>query len=111
MGWLRDLIDVIGLDQAHVLALLLGLSISWALTQVLKTNLPKLHGGRATLFAAVAAFLPTYTLAPPPGFAWDWGAFWLACFAALISPVTYKLVIALAKRFFPEFAKTLSGDP
>ena len=111
MNMLRDLIELLGLTPAHVLALTLGLALSWAITQSSKQLVELLHGKRATLLAAVVAWTATYTIAPPAGIGWRWDTFWLATFAAFASPAAYKAVIAISERFFPRLAKALSGDP
>lgn len=101
-----------GLHPIHLVAVLIGLLISWGLTQALKRWLG-IHGGRARLLAFLIALLATYTCARTTPWALEGYAvldFWLAAVTGLLAPTIYKLVIELARWKLPQLADALSGD-
>lgn len=99
-----DLIDKLGLAPAHLVAITLGLLVSWAGTQAAKKYWK--FGGKKAFFTALAlGFAPSYMAAP----GWGMAEFWLAMAVGLCAPTAYKILISIAARRW-QWARDLSGD-
>lgn len=103
---LQGLIETIGMTPAHVGAALIGLLVSWGLTQAIKAVVV-LHGRPAKLTAFAIGWLSTYTIAP------GWGAlpFWLGVAVGLLAPTVYRAVVIVGRARKWEWVAALSGDP
>lgn len=103
---LQGLIATIGMTPAHVGAAVLGLLVSWGLTQTVK-SIVVLHGRPAQVTAFLIGWLTTYTVAP------GWGAlpFWLGVAVGLLAPIAYRALVIVGRAKKWEWVKALSGDP
>lgn len=111
-GWIRDLLEAIGLLPVHALAVLLGLLLTWGVTQAAKQWLGW-HGKRAAALAFVNGFATTFLVvqpAPlvPPGYFWAHIA--LAAAVGLLAPTIYKVAMVIIRKRWPDVAAALSGD-
>jgi len=95
----------LGLTPMHVVAAVLGLAVSWGMTQACKVFF-RVSGRAAQLTAFALGFAATYTTAP----GWGWAEFWLAVAVGLTAPTAYKAMIMIARSRGWAWADALSGD-
>lgn len=111
-GWIRDLLDAIGLLPVHALAVLLGLLVTWGVTQAAKVWLGW-HGKRAVALAFVVGTVATFLVADstplvPAGYFWP--HVMLAVVVGLLAPTIYKVAMVIIRKRWPDVAAALSGD-
>ena len=99
-------VERLGLTPTHLVAIVLGLVISWGVTQACKAGFG-LHGKPAAFVAFVLGFAATYTTAP----GWGWLAFWMAVAVGLTAPSAYKALKFIARKRGWGWFEALSGDP
>lgn len=105
LSWLEGF----GLDPRLVVAVVIGLVVSWCFTQAAKEISRqcgrRLHGNVARLVAFLVGFSATITIATERG----WLELWIALTVGVASPLAYKILQAVAGNRW-EWVKHLSGD-
>jgi len=88
-----------------VLAICIGLIVSWCLTQYLKKHFlmaPKIRVGLAFILGATATFMSMP--------AWTFLAFWTSVAVGMAAPTLYKFLVMALKKVRPGWASALSAD-
>lgn len=92
-------------DGQHLLAVSIGMIVSWGLTQAIKKHWTLNRGitrGIAFLVGSLAAFLSM------PGR--EWFELWLAVAAGIAAPTIYKIFVVVLRKARPSWAEALSSD-